>query len=199
MSNEENKDQQNQEGQEQLILGKFKNQDDLVKSYQELEKKLHSKQPSDPQSPEPSKDDEGDKEEFEWQKKNTALEAAEAVLHARKAEAAAALADDATLAAVRKSLGNKEAIDQFQKEFNEGQVSASEVRRLAAMSGNVKESTQTIPENTDENTALPSTAEQQEYLRMVSSPTGPAFNSSHPKHKEARERLQELKLKIYAA
>ena len=52
-------EQQQQPNEEELILGKFKSQEDLVEAYENLEKKIGEKQPEEPQK---EAEDTGDKE-----------------------------------------------------------------------------------------------------------------------------------------
>ena len=188
---EENKDQ-NTQGGEELILGKFKTQDDLIASYKQLEQKLHSKPPQQ----EPAKPPSPPQDEFEWQKKNAQLDAAESLTAKRKQEAAELLSDADTLKNVRAALGSSERIKEFQDDFDKGNVSAAEVKRLAGLRAKPTEATTTIPENkTDDNPTV--TDEEQNFLlSQLKTPYTAYANPSHPKHKEARQRVAEIKAKM---
>ena len=201
---EENKDQvqqepQAQEEKQELILGKFKTQDDLIDSYKSLERKLHDRRPDNDEGAKPPKDSSSNKEEFEWQKKSAQLDAKDELLAARKQEAAAVLNDSDTLGAVRRALGDSTAIEQFTKEFHAGHVSASEVKRLASLGGHKTESTKTIPESTTPSQTSVSEAEQKYWLDMVSNHASAYHNSKHPKYAEVREKIADIKLRASKA
>ena len=191
----QDKDQQGQEGgaQQELILGKFKSNEEVQKAYVELEKKLGSKQqPAEQnnQAPaEPPKD-------YDWQKQNAAMDAQEAAVNKRKEEAAAVLGDPANLATVRRVLGNSDAVKQFEQEFNEGHVSASEVKRLLAMGGQVKESTSTIPEPKEQGSQQVSDQDLKYYFQQLKNQSSAYNNSNSPEHKATRARVMEIRQKL---
>lgn len=194
---EENKDQQGQQqdgGQEELILGKFKTQQDLIDSYKSLERKLHDR-------PEPNK--EGDKtkveppkDEHDWMQKNAALDAQEALVAKRKQEAGALLADDRTLQDVRAALGSPERIKEFQEDFDKGNVSAAEVRRLAGLrSTSTPDATTTIPESEKESKDA-GEDETTFLMKHLNSPNSPYFDPKHPQHKQVKEQVNAVKQKL---
>ena len=188
---EENKDQ-NKEGGQELILGKFKTQDDLIASYKQLEQKLHSKPPQQ----EPAKPPSPPQDDYEWQKKNAALDAKEAVIRQRKDEAAEVLNSGDTLSSVRRALGSADAVAQFQKEFDAGDVSASEVKRLAALGGGVKESTKTIPEPAQEQKTEVSDSDLAYYFTQLKNPTSAYNNTFSPEHKQVRSKVHEIRQRL---
>ena len=201
---EEKKDQVQQEPQTQgepqqeLILGKFKDVEALKKSYQALEQKLGDRQSSNDESPKPSADAAGEKEKYEWKAKSAELDAKEALLTERKKEAAAVLSDGDTLNAVRRTLGSSDAIAEFERDFDAGHVSAAEVKRLARQSGVVKESTQTLPESGADTGPAVSSEEEEFLKRTVSNPYSPLFQANHPEHAKIKQRVTEIKAKLYA-
>lgn len=181
-------EQVKEEGQQELILGKFKSQDDLIASYQQLEKKLHSKPP---QQETPKQGD--SPQETDWREKNAELDAQETLLAKRKQEANAALTDGDTLQNVRMALGSKDAIDSFQKDFDAGHVSAAEVQRLASLAKQPKENPQTIPEPQAKQEQVGISQEDEDYMMgQFKNLASPYNNSQHPEHRKARARVAQI-------
>ena len=201
---EENKDQvqsqnepkQEGEPQQKLYAGKFKNESELEKGYLELQKKLGDRQPPNDESPKPPKADEDDKEEYAWKQKNAALDAQQAVIDARKKEAAEVLADGDTLSAVRRALGDSTAVSEFEQEFDKGQVSASEVRRLAKLGGHKPENAKTIPEPTDNVAQQANEAEVDYMLKMLKNSNSAYFNQKASDHKAVVAKVNEIKHRV---
>ena len=179
---------------QQTFAGKFKSAEELEKGYLELQKKLGDRRNSEPPKQEPPA---ATSDEYEWQKKNAALDAKEAVIKKRKDEAAEALSDGDTLSAVRRALGSTDAVNQFQKEFDAGDVSASEVRRLATLGKGVKESTQTLPEpNKDADSDQLTQDESAYYFQQLKNPNSPYNNTFSPEHKQARVKMAAIRQKL---
>ena len=194
MSEQENTQTQTPQEQVQLIGGKFKSQDDLLKSYQELERKLHQRTntqqtPAEPpatsKEPEPS-----------WKQKSAALDAEQAFIDKRKGEASKLLNDTSVLVAVRGVLGSRDAIAAFERDLEAGLVSAAEIKRLIALSGKAQEATTTLPEPDKDTSAGVVTDAEKAYLFAQLKP-GSAYNSTNsPNHASAVEKVQAIKHKL---
>ena len=190
---EENKNQEGQTGQEggnqELIAGKFKSQEELVASYKQLEQKLHSKQ-QEPKAPEPSNPS---PEKYAWKETNEKLDARHQILEQRKKEADSVLSNPDTLQSVRAALGSQEAIQQFQKDFDDGHVSAAEVKRLAAVGGKPKESTESIPQGNAPQQGKASEQDIQWMMANLKDPDGVYFDPQHPDHQKVKLRVEQIR------
>ena len=188
MSEQENNQQQ---GEDKLLAGKYKSQDELEKGYIELSKKLgeQSKQPSAAPA---KQDDSASTEDYAWKSKNAALDMQQTILNQRKAEASKALEDSNTLTSVRAALGSSDAINQFQKEFDEGQVSAAEVKRLAKLGGKPQEANETIPPKVEEKKTSAET-DHGWMMTQLKDLEGPYFDKNHSDHAATRQRVEAIR------
>ena len=180
--------------QEPLILGKFKDVDALKKSYTELERKLGDRPPQQ----EPPKQDNPapEKEEYEWQKQNAAMDAQAALTAKRKQEVATLLADNSVLSAVRRALGDADSIAEFEQEFASGQVTASEVRRLAKVGGYKKENVKTIPDSKEDVKSQAQEAEVAYMMKMLKNSNSAYFNQKASDHKHVVAKVNEIKSRL---
>ena len=202
MSELDNKDtqvQQEPQAQEEpkqpLIGGKFKSVDDLLKSYTHLEKRLHQ-ETSKTALPDSDKKEPAADPDFKWKAENAKLDAQQSILESRKKAAADVLADDAVLGAVRRALGDSAAVAEFEKEFDAGEISAAEVRRLAKLGGFSAENTKTIPESKESVAEQANEAEIAYMMKMLKNSGSAYFNQKASDHKHVVAKVNEIKARI---
>ena len=177
-----------------MILGKFKDQDALIESYKQLERRLHDR----PKSEEPKTQESSSvtPDEGGWKQKNAILEAQANVSKRRKDEASKALNDSDVLSAVRRALGSRDAIAEFEKEVDAGQVSSKEIARLARLGGLKRENESTLPESKEAVKAQAQDAEVKYMMRMLRDSTSAYFNQQASDHKHVVAKVNEIKQRL---
>ena len=176
---------ENEEGEgekkEELILGKFKSQEDLVKSYQALEKKLgEGKQESGQKTEDMTKKaEEAVKIALEKQSKSYLNEVAEVLKDADVKD---------NFVAGLEAAG--EDVKSWEKELNSGKLPASVVKKFAAL-GKADPEAKPISKDIE-----PKMTQNQALSRVMSLINTRAYvDTKHPEHANVRKEVGQLESK----
>lgn len=201
-------------------LTKFKNEEDLIKAYKDLEKAYSTRQPSKGDSDEevlskfanyfknsPTGDTSLDGDLGKLSKSlsdeskipsklsdqlvsKAAGQIASFITAKNRASVTRILSDEKTLRNIEKALGDEESIADFQRRYNDGVVVAQEARLLAKLG---KEGTD-APDGVDREQEEESAGNPETRLMAIlRDTTHPYVNESSPLHKDAVKEVNRLK------